>query len=402
MAIEAGMMQGIQASTTRIQPGATLGILGGGQLERMLILAGRRMGYRFAVLAPSAGSAAGMLADHEVVADYLDEAAVRQFAEGVAVVTQAFENIPARTLEVAGEVAPVLPAAGVLHICQNRRREKEFLRREGFPCAPFAVVESESALQDALSSIMTPAVLKTADFGYDGKGQRKLSGEVGVGSIWREWKASSSGAAVLEGWVDFTAEYSVIVARSCNGEVRSFPVVENRHRDHILHLTLSPAPLKPALQEEARDLAESLAERIGVVGLLAVELFLTREGKWLVNELAPRPHNSGHVTFDASATSQFEQHLRAICGLPLGDPTPLVPAVMVNLLGDLWAQGEPDWSSVLQERKAKLHLYDKGEARPGRKMGHVTLLGEAGVAIVESFVGRAAEIEQKLRQQAWL
>ena len=351
-----------------IPPGSTLGMLGGGQLGRMSILAGRRLGYGFHVFEPSPGGPASMVADRETNAAYTDAAALEAFARSVDRITLEFENIPSAPLQAIGAVVDVTPGPQVLHIAQNRRREKEFLQSQGFPCAPFAIVGSQAELEAAVARIGYPCVLKTADFGYDGKGQRKLRPEDDLAEVWASFNAP---LAVLEGWIAFSGEFSVICARNARGEEAVFPIAENIHRHHILHTSIVPARIDSARAAEAEDLARRITRALDVVGVLAVELFLTPEG-WIVNELAPRPHNSGHYTFDACLTSQFEQHIRAICNLPLGDTRLLRPVVMVNLLGDVWAQGEPDWAELLREPEAKLHLYGKKEARPGRKMGHVT------------------------------
>ncbi|MEM9226473.1 MAG: 5-(carboxyamino)imidazole ribonucleotide synthase [Verrucomicrobiota bacterium] len=361
-----------------IQPGATLGILGGGQLGRMSILAGRQLGYRFRVYDPKAGGAAGMVADAVTNAPYDDEAALLTFAQGLDAITFEFENVQAEPLKKLAEKLPVHPRPGVLHICQNRRREKEFLRASGLPCADFRVVESLAQLKAAVAELGTLCVLKTADFGYDGKGQVKITDDGDLKTIWNEFNAP---LGVVERWIDFEKECSVVAARTAGGEVRCFPMAENIHVNHILHLSICPARIEKSIQARGAELAAKIAEKLDVVGLIAVEFFLTDEGELLINETAPRPHNSGHYTIDACATSQFEQHIRAVCGLPLGDPALHTPAVMINLLGDVW-HGQParDWTSVLQHPRAKLHLYDKGEPRPGRKMGHITLLAEAGAS----------------------
>lgn len=370
-----------------IEPGARIGILGGGQLERMTVLAGRRMGFRFDVLSEARGSAAGMVADREVVASFEDEGAVRAFAREVGVVTVQFENIPARALQAAAEETVVYPGAEVLHICQNREREKAFLDAHGFACARNRVVGSRESLQAAVEELGFPCVLKTADFGYDGKGQVKLEGVAGLEAA---WQSLGGHRGVVEEWVDFEGEYSVICARSAEGEIRCFPVAKNVHRNHILHLSTSPSGLDGRCENAAVELGCGIAEALGVVGLLAVELFLGRDGRWLVNELAPRPHNSGHFTYDACVTSQFEQHLRAICGLPLGDTSRLSPVAMVNLLGDVFPSDgrRRSWREVLTNDRARLHLYDKGEARQGRKMGHYCVLADS----VEKAEGEALTI----------
>lgn len=354
-----------------LQPGGTIGILGGGQLGRMSAIAARRLGYKVRTFDPSAGACAAAIADEHVTADWNDTAALTRFAQGCGRVTLEFENIPPATVEFLAKSVPCHPSASVLATCQNRRREKEFLRASGIPCANFAVVSSLEELRVAVNSIGFPCVLKTADFGYDGKGQVKLpTAEADLAAAW----AKIGGAVgVLEAWVPFQMEISVLVARTVDGRTAVYDPAENIHRNHILHLSLSPARLSEAAAAEARALALSIAGKIGLVGLLAVEMFV-QDGRIVVNELAPRPHNSGHQTFDANETSQFEQHVRAVCGLPLGGTKPLAPSAMVNLLGDVWRDGrEPDWTKVLADPSAKLHLYDKGKAAPGRKMGHITV-----------------------------
>lgn len=355
-------------------PGATIGMLGGGQLGRMSILAGRHMGYRFHVYEPSPYCAAAAVADRHWACRWEDEDALESFARSVDVITLEFENIPAHIINHLEKWAPVRPAQQVLHICQNRRREKEFLRSHGFPCADFRVVTSAAELKAAVAEIGVPCVLKTADFGYDGKGQLKLETD---NQDWETlWNQLGYPTGVLEAWVSFQAECSVIVAR--NGrESKVFPAAVNCHRHHILHTSSVPANLPDKVLNEAEQLALALAESLEVVGLLAVECFVTAGGKVLVNELAPRPHNSGHYTIDSCQTSQFEQHIRAVCGLPLGNPRLNRPVVMVNLLGDQWKGGQaPDWSRLLADPDVTLHLYDKGEPRRGRKMGHFCVLAD--------------------------
>lgn len=361
-----------------IGPGAVAGILGGGQLGRMFGIAARRLGYRVHAFEPNPDSPAGQVSDQEVNAAYTDRDALAAFARGVDVVSFEFENIPLSAIEEVERICPVRPRGSVLHICQNREREKSFLRDHGFPHAAFAVVDSAASLESAMTQLGAPAVLKTADFGYDGKGQVKLHGGENPAEVWARFGAPRG---VLEQWVPFAAEVSVVVARGLNGETRAFPASENIHRNHILDLSIVPARLAPEICAEAGRLAEAIAAALDVVGLLAVEFFVHRDGHLLVNELAPRPHNSGHYTFDACVTSQFEQQLRAVCGLPLGSTELLTPVVMWNLLGDLWKNGEPDWNEILSHPRAKLHLYGKNEARPGRKMGHVCVLDDIDRAL---------------------
>ena len=371
-------------------PGGTIGILGGGQLGRMSALAARRMGYKVRTFDPSAGACAAGVADEHVTAGWDDTAALARFAQGCGRITLEFENIPPATVEFVAKSVPSHPSANVLAICQNRRREKEFLRAAGIPCANFAVVSSLDELRTAVKSIGFPCVLKTADFGYDGKGQVKLpTPEADLAAAW----AGIGGAVgVLEAWVPFQMEISVLVARTVDGRTAVYDPAENIHRNHILHLSVSPARVSEATAAEARALALGIADKIGLVGLLAVEMFV-KDGRIVVNELAPRPHNSGHQTFDAHETSQFEQHVRAVCGLPLGGTRPLAPSAMVNLLGDVWRGGqEPDWTKVLADPSAKLHLYDKGKPAPGRKMGHITVTAPT----VEEAIRRAEALHAAL------
>ena len=356
-----------------ILPGGIVGVLGGGQLGRMLAIAARRMGYRVHAYEPKPASPAGQICDVEINAPYTSMEELGKFAQGVDVISFEFENIPVPAIEHVAAIRPVRPRGEVLHICQNREREKLFLQANGFPCAPFRVVDSAAALTVALAEIGTPCVLKTADFGYDGKGQIKLVGGEDPEAVWAKFEAPRG---VLEKWIPFQSELSVISARGLDGKIVSFPVSENQHVHHILDLSIVPGRFSSGVLAGAAALAERIISALDVVGLLAVEMFLTPEGTLLVNELAPRPHNSGHFTFDACETSQFEQQLRAVCGLPLGSPALLKPVVMWNLLGDLWRDGTPDWIRVLEDPRAKLHLYGKSEARPGRKMGHVCLMAD--------------------------
>ena len=371
-------------------PGGTIGILGGGQLGRMSALAARRMGYKVRTFDPSAGACAAGVADEHVTAGWDDTAALARFAQGCGRVTLEFENIPPATVEFVAKSVPSHPSATVLAICQNRRREKEFLRAAGIPCANFAVVSSLDELRSAVKAIGFPSVLKTADFGYDGKGQVKLP--TPEADLAAAWAAIGGAVGVLEAWVPFQMEISVLVARTVDGRTAVYDPAENIHRNHILHLSVSPARVSDATAAEARALALGIADKIGLVGLLAVEMFV-KDGRIVVNELAPRPHNSGHQTFDAHETSQFEQHVRAVCGLPLGGTKPLAPSAMVNLLGDVWRGGqEPDWTKVLADPSAKLHLYDKGRPAPGRKMGHITVTAPT----VEEAVRRAEALHAAL------
>jgi 5-(carboxyamino)imidazole ribonucleotide synthase len=357
-------------------PGSTIGVMGGGQLGRMFAIAARRMGYRVHTFSADEDSPTGQLADREVAASYADEAAVRDFARGVDVLTFEFENIPVQCIEWAAEHCTVRPAGRILHVCQHRLREKEFLAGAGLPLPAFAPVRSVSELADAAARIGLPAVLKTAAFGYDGKGQRKLRTGDALPEAWAPFEGQT---AVLEAFVAFECELSVLVARGIDGALSAFPVSRNEHTNHILDVSVVPFG-DQAVERAARDLAAAVAEALDLVGLLAVEMFLCRDGKLLINELAPRPHNSGHWSFDAAITSQFEQQLRAVCGLPLGSTEMLRPAAMANLLGDLWARGEPDWAAAAAFPDVKIHLYGKAGARPGRKMGHLVAFGASGEA----------------------
>jgi 5-(carboxyamino)imidazole ribonucleotide synthase len=371
-------------------PGGTIGILGGGQLGRMSAIAARRMGYKVRTFDPSPGACAAGIADEHITAEWSDTAALTRFAQGCGRITLEFENIPPATVEFVAQSVPCHPSAKVLAICQNRRREKEFLRASGIPCANFAVVSSFAELQAAVQSVGFPCVLKTADFGYDGKGQVKLP--TAAEDLSAAWTKIGGAVGVLEAWVPFQMEISVLVARTIDGRTAVYDPAENIHRNHILHLSISPARISEATAVEARALALSIAEKIQLVGLLAVEMFV-KDGRIVVNELAPRPHNSGHQTFDANETSQFEQHIRAVCGLPLGGTKPLAPSAMVNLLGDVWRGGqEPDWTKVLKDPAAKLHLYDKGKSAPGRKMGHITVTAPT----VEEAISRAEALHAAL------
>lgn len=362
-----------------ILPGSVVGVMGSGQLGRMLAIAARRMGYRVKTFSPDRDTPTGQVADAEVRAAYTDEAAVREFAAGVDVLTFEFENIPVQTVEWAEAECPVRPSGRVLHVCQHRLREKRFLHGAGLPVADFEEVHSEAGLRHAVDRLGLPAVLKTASFGYDGKGQRKLTVDLDWSRVWSEFAQQ----AVVEAWVPFQKEISVIVARGLDGKTAVYPVCENIHHNHILDVTRVPADIPAPVEEAARELAVRVARALDLVGVLAVEMFLLPDGNILINELAPRPHNSGHVSFDACVTSQFEQQLRAVCGLPLGSPDLLAPAAMANLLGDLWSCGEPDWASALALPGVKLHLYGKSRPLPGRKMGHLVAFGRSGEEAVE-------------------
>jgi len=357
--------------TTIIAPGAWLGLLGGGQLGRMFAMAARRLGYRVHTLAPEHDTPTGQIADVEVQASYDDLDRIRAFARGVDVVTFEFENVPAAAAAAAEEHAIVRPNGRALEIAQHRIREKTFLTRHGLPVTPFVQVQSAGDLEDAVRRLGRPAVLKTAALGYDGKGQMRITGD---GDLAEAWHALGGREAILEAWVDLDCELSIIGARAVDGSSVCFGPIDNVHQHHILDVSFAPARVTSEIAAEAIEATRTVMEALEYIGVLCVEFFLTRDGHLLLNELAPRPHNSGHLTFDACRTSQFEQQVRAICGLPLGSAELLQPAAMANLLGDLWAAGEPDWEAALSLPDIKLHLYGKATPRPGRKMGHLTVL----------------------------
>ena len=353
-----------------ILPGATIGVLGSGQLGRMFTIAARRLGYRVHVLSPDDDTPTGQVADVEVRTSYNDLDAVAEFARRVDVVTFEFENVPVETIDVVNRSTPVNPAGHVLYTTQQRLREKTFLRSVGVPVTPFQAVHSLAEASRVCEEDF-PAVLKTAAWGYDGKGQVKINTQSDVQSAWSQLNCEE---AVLERFVDFESELSIVAVRGQDGAFASYGPIANTHRDHILDLSVTPTDLPPRIVNEAIEIARAILAKLEVVGVLCVEFFLTRDGKLLVNELAPRPHNSGHLTIDAHVTCQFEQQVRAVCGLPLGDTTQVRPAAMVNLLGNIWESGEPNWTRALDFKDVKLHLYGKREARKGRKMGHLTAL----------------------------
>ena len=354
-----------------VLPGSAVGVLGSGQLGRMFAMAARRMGYRVHTLSPDQDTPTGQVADVEINAPYEDLDAICKFANGVSVVTFEFENVPADTAAAAARCAPVRPSGAVLHTTQHRLREKTFLSNAGLPVTAFRRITSSSELTSAASEIGLPAILKTAGFGYDGKGQYRINSPEDFENAWR---AVGEREAILEAFVSFDCEISVVAARNGGGQFVHYGAIENRHRSGILDISIAPARVSPRIAAEAVEIARTVFEKLDVVGVLCVEFFVCPDGKLLVNELAPRPHNSGHFTFDANITSQFEQQLRAVCGLPLGAVTQLTPAAMANLLGDLWEKGEPEWGAAAAVPDVKLHLYGKSSARPGRKMGHLTAL----------------------------
>jgi 5-(carboxyamino)imidazole ribonucleotide synthase len=347
----------------------------------MFAIAARRLGYKIHIFCPEAGSPAAPVADRTFVAPYEDLEQVEAFARSVDVVTFEFENVPSATSEACAQVVPVRPEGRVLHITQQRLREKGFLRDHGFPVTPVRAIHSLEDLVSATRELGLPGVLKTASFGYDGKGQRTLRSAT-------ELSEAFTGLGVHEGiyeaFVDFAQEVSVVGARTVEGQFAAFPVFENVHAHHILDVTVSPARITPELEGAARELSRGILEALDVVGLLTVELFVTRDGRLIVNELAPRTHNSGHLTLDACITCQFEQQVRAVCGLPLGSTELKQPAAMANLLGDVWNGGPPRWDQALSNPRLKLHLYGKTSPRPGRKMGHITATADSPEAAIEA------------------
>lgn len=357
----------------QIFPNSTIGVFGSGQLGRMFAIEARKMGYRVHTFSPDTDTPTGQVADYETSADYKDLDKVKEFARSVDVVTFEFENVPSATVEAAAESVEVYPKGEILHTTQNRLREKTFLAKNNFPHTPFRHIKTIEDLHEAIREIGVPSVLKTAGFGYDGKGQTKIQA---FGEIEKAFENLNGKESVLEAFVEFEKEVSVVCARDRKGDFVHYGVIENEHANHILDVSFAPALVSAKIFEEATEIARSVAETLDYVGTLCVEFFLTKDEKLLINELAPRPHNSGHLTFDACVTSQFEQQLRAVCGLPLGSTALLTPAAMANLLGDVWQNGAPNWAESLKTSNVKLHLYGKSEPRIGRKMGHLTVMAE--------------------------
>ena len=390
--------------TSPILPGAEIGVLGGGQLGRMFTFAAARLGYRVAVLAPDDDTPAGQVSCREVRAPYDDLEAVGRFARSVSVITFEFENVPVTTTEAALRHCPVRPAGTVLGTTQDRIREKAALRRMGVPLPRFAVIERESDLAVAAIAIPGRGVLKTASWGYDGKGQRSVATAADVPAAWKQLNVQR---AVLEEYVPFRAEMSVVGVRGVDGAIALYEPVANHHVNHILDVSIYPAPISIATRNAAHEIARAVLEGLQVVGVLCVELFELQDGSLLVNELAPRAHNSGHLTIDAHACSQFEQQVRAVCGLPLGSTSARAPAAaMANILGDVWATrdpdrtSEPDWFASLATQGLALHLYGKEEPRVGRKMGHMTVLGPDATT-AERTVRTARDLLTAKRSPAW-
>ncbi|MFH1869920.1 MAG: 5-(carboxyamino)imidazole ribonucleotide synthase [Pseudomonadota bacterium] len=367
-----------------ILPPATLGMLGGGQLGRFFVIAAHELGYRVVVLDPDAQSPAGRIADQHLVAEYDDEDALNQMAESCAAVTTEFENVPAGSLAYLSKFLPVRPGAEAVAISQNRSAEKGFLKQHGFPHAPYVDIRSQADIAQANAGLF-PGILKVARFGYDGKGQVRVANRDEALLAFRQLKNEP---CVLEQMLPLDYEVSVVLARDEAGQVKCFPVTENSHRHGILDVSVVPARTTGCMAGDAQELAEGIAQEMGYVGTLAVEFFVVRD-QLLVNEIAPRPHNSGHYSIDACVSNQFEQQVRALTGLPLGEARAHSAAVMVNLLGDLWYQRdpnvshEPDWAQLLAVPNLKLHLYGKHHARPGRKMGHFTVIGSDAPQVQE-------------------
>jgi len=378
-----------------IAPGASLGLLGGGQLGRMFAMAAQSMGYRVTVLDPGSDSPAGTVADRHLQGDYLDADRLRELATTCAGATTEFENVPAESLRFLAGHCVVSPAAESVAVAQDRIAEKSFLRDNGFPVAPFLVVRELADLDCAEAPALVPGILKVSRFGYDGKGQARVRS---LEDARAAWTALGGEACVLEQWLPLARELSVVVARGFDGEVRTFPVSENHHQNGILDMSIVPARVPEALAVQARENAVALASRLDYHGVLCVEFFVLADGRLLVNEIAPRPHNSGHYTIDACVTSQFEQQVRVLAGVPLGDTSLHAPVVMVNILGEAWlhAGAEPDWSIVLAQPRAKLHLYGKHDARAGRKMGHFTVLADT----LDDALSLALDIRARLKPLA--
>ncbi len=362
------------ASVDPILPGAMLGVLGGGQLGRMFVHAAQAMGYRVTVLDPDPHAPAGAAADAQICAGYDDAIALDRLAQTCAVVTTEFENVPATSMRRLAERTRVHPSADAVAVAQDRIAEKTFIRDAGFEVVPFLAILSASEITAATCDGLLPGIVKTARLGYDGKGQVPVDS---IDAVRAAFAGLGEVPCVLEKRVDLACEVSVVLARGADGHCRAFPAGENRHVGGILDLTIVPARVAADTAQTAMDVATGIAAALDYVGTLGVEMFVLRNGQVLVNEIAPRPHNSGHYTQDATVCSQFDQQVRAICGLPLGDPSLITPVAMLNVMGDLWDTGEPDWLAVMQHDGARLHLYGKRTARPGRKMGHINVLGHS-------------------------
>lgn len=360
------------ASVESIKPGATLGVLGGGQLGRLFVIDALRMGYHAWVLDPDPQSPAGAVASRHLASDYTDSQALEEMGNACDAITIEFENIPSDSVKALAAMTRVTPAVHCIEIAQDRRKEKRFMQAQGLGIAAFAVVESEADIDAATRSVGFPSILKTARLGYDGKGQFVCQN---VSDVEKGFAEVGGVPCVLEQRIDLAMELSVVLARSDAGDVVAFPVAENRHVNGILDTSSVPASCHESLHQKAVQMAGSIANALEYVGVLAVELFVNQAEELLINEIAPRPHNSGHYTLDATATSQFEQQVRMLCNLTAGSTRLLSPVVMLNLLGDRWSPVDPDWSALYQNTESKLHLYGKASARAGRKMGHINVLG---------------------------
>ncbi len=365
----------------------TIGIFGGGQLGRMSAIAARRLGLGVVIFDPDASCPAATVADDHIRAKYEDTESLREFARRVDVATCEFENIPISALETTSEICRVAPEPRVLGICQNRSLEKEFLHANGFPVTDFRVVSNGAEFRQAVEDLGFPCILKTAQFGYDGHGQHRLLSNEDV-----DRTLFNAPPYILEAWVDWQLELSVVCSRNNRGQSAVFPVFENHHHAQILDITVAPARIDASISQQAVSIAQEIAETLDVIGLLTVEFFLTQSGRLLVNELAPRPHNSAHLTIEACDVSQFEQHVRSTANLPLGSTALRSSAAMLNLLGDLWSKGAPDWDPILSLPATMLHLYGKKAALPRRKMGHITCCAETP----DDAFARVASIKQQL------
>lgn len=374
-----------------IMPGAMLGVLGGGQLGRMFVQAAQQMGYPVTVLDSDSGSPAGRVADDFICAGYADQSALEKLGNQCAAITTEFENIPANSLRKLAKSCVVSPDAYSVSVAQNRIAEKQFLSINGFTVAPFAVIQQMDDFADQDAADLLPGILKVSQFGYDGKGQVKVASAAEFPAAYAQLNHA---VCVLEKFMPLKCEISVVVARGSDGKVATFPVAENQHVNGILDVSIVPARISPLLAGKVQEIACQIAKSLNYQGVLCVEFFVLQDDELVINEIAPRPHNSGHYSIDACVTSQFEQQVRTLCGLPLGSTAQLSPAVMINLLGDVWRNGDPDWSIVLQHPSAKLHLYGKTEARPGRKMGHFTVLSSD----IETALREALHIKQQLDQ----
>lgn len=380
------------SATHALQPkhdSVTIGLLGSGQLGQMMAMAAKKMGHRVIVYDVLAGGPASSVANEMIVAPFDNQKRLTDFANKVDLITLEFENIPVATLEFLASLRPLHPAPRVVNICQDRILEKEFLQTEGIPVAPFRVVHSVEELFEAATFFKNDTILKTATLGYDGKGQAPIRTASSRAALQEAWSSLKTNRAVLEKKISFQSEGSVIVARSTSGEIAVFPPQENEHLRGILNVSRAPARFSKKVFAQAELLGKKIAEALNVIGLITVEFFVLPDETIIVNELAPRPHNSGHHTIESSKTSQFEQAIRSVTGAPLGSTELVKPAIMLNLLGDLWQSEEPDWKMLLGDLKNSfLHLYGKKEAKPGRKMGHVTFLGEEREKLLQQFLER--------------